>query len=355
VKRLACALALVVASLVSVGDAATSAAAGTPPLNGRILFVRCARHCQLYTVNPDGTALHRITSEGDNGDADWSPDGTKIAYASTRSGDLTIWISRADGSHARQLTPNRRGSDDLWPRFTPDGRRVLFVNCEGGDCDGGIGSVRLDGSRLHLVTPNSHSSYNLADQSPDGSRMTYMRWHVDGVKMGIYVSDADGSNEQRVSPPLLQGWLPDWSPTGDRIVFASQVFFDRPSPVLYSVQPDGTGLQQLTTPGFPHADWAPAYSPDGTMLVFNSDRGYDDLCCGDLYTMDADGGPASAIPLPFDAYDPRWGTAPLQASATSTAAARRGSGMGTICRTTPFAVRLVPGTCSTGRLSSSRP
>ena len=124
--------------------------------------------------------------------------------------------------------------------------------------------------------------------------------------------------------------------------------------MLYSVRPDGTDLQQLTKPGFPHADWAPAYSPDGTMLVFNSDVAYDDLCCGDLYTMDADGGPRSAIPLPFDAYDPRWGTAPLQAATASSTAVRTGSDMRTICRAIPFAVRLMPGTCSSGFSSSRR-
>ena len=47
---------------------------------------------------------------------------------------------------------------------------------------------------MHVVTPNSHDSYNNPEPSPDGARMAYMRWHVDGVKMAIYVSSADGSD-----------------------------------------------------------------------------------------------------------------------------------------------------------------
>jgi hypothetical protein len=77
------------------------------------------------------------------------------------------------------------------------------------ECDGGIASVRTDGTRFRLVTPNSGTSYNLADQSTAGGRMTYMRWHVGGVKMAIYVSRADGANERRITPPRLQGWFPD--------------------------------------------------------------------------------------------------------------------------------------------------
>lgn len=304
--------------LVLGGGPATSA--GAAPSNGRILFTRCsdATGCQIYTANPDGSALRRVTTEGDNFLGDWSPDGTRITYASTASGDLAIWIAHADGSNARQLTPDDPDSDSLWPRFAPGGRRILFTNCLGENCDGGIASVRIDGTQLHLITPNSGDSYNLADLSPSGARMTYMRWHVDGVKMAIYVSDADGSGERRVSPPSLQGWMPDWAPRGGTILFASEIFFDRPAPSLYSVRPDGDDLRAVTHPPFPHADWAGSYSPDATQIIFNSDRRYADFCCGDLFTMDADGGNLHRIRLPFDAYDPRWGTAPALRVGSST-------------------------------------
>ncbi len=242
---------------------------------------------------------------------DWSPDGTKITYIGTASGDLAVWLVNADGTHPEQLTRNDPHSDDFWPRFAPGGRRVLFTNCLGGDCDGGIASVRTDGTHYRLVTPNSGESYNLADQSTPGGRMTYMRWHVDGVKMAIYVSRADGSNEQRITPPRLEGWFPDWSPAGREILFADEVFFDRPSPSLWTVRPNGHRLRALTHPPLPHSDWDGAYSSDGTKVLFDSDRRYDDFCCGDLFTVDSDGGNLQRIHLPYDAYDPRWGTDPL--------------------------------------------
>ncbi len=254
---------------------------------GRILFTHCEdpSGCQIYTANPDGSALEQVTSGEDSFQGDWSPDGERIAYVSFTSGDAAIWIADADGSDPQQLTPDDSDSDNFWPRFTPDGAWILFTNCFGFDCDGGISAVRPDGTGMHAITPNSHDSYNIADLAPSGSQMAYMRWHVDGVKMAIYVSSADGSNERRVSPPRLQGWGPDWSPTGERIAFASEVFMDRPAPSLFTVLPTGLGLQALTHPPFPHADVWPAYSPDGQQVIFESDRRYGDFCCHDLFVV----------------------------------------------------------------------
>jgi TolB protein len=313
VRRLGALLAVALAA----GPLLSGLGGGLPvhaaTLNGRILFTRCddARGCQIYTANPDGTAIRRVTSGGDSFQADWSPDGRRIAYVSTLSGDLAVWLANAGGTHAMQLTPNDPNSDNFWPRFAPGGRRILFANCLGQDCDGGIGSVRTDGTHFRLVTPNSGTSYNVADPSPRGGRIAYMRWHVGGVKMAIYVSRADGSHDRRITPPRLQGWFPDWSPAGHRVVFADEVFWDRPSPSLWSVRPNGTDLQPLTDPPLPHSDYDPAYSSDGTKILFESDRRYDDVCCSDLYTIDAGGGNMQRIHLPYDAYDPRWGTAPL--------------------------------------------
>lgn len=284
------------------------------PANGRILFTHCEDPggCHIYTANPDGSAVDQVTEGADSFQGDWSPDGKQIAYAGLGSGDQTIWIVDADGTGAHQLTPDDPDSDDLWPRFTADGKWILFTNCQGDDCNGGISAVRPNGTGLHHVTPNSHDSYNLADRAPGGSRMVYQRWHVGGVKMAVYVSDAQGRHQHRITPPRLQAWWPDWSPAGRRIAFTSQVFGDRPSPRIFTVRPNGSHLRQLTHTSRAHADVSPAYSPNGRRIVFASDRRYDDFCCNDLFIVDAAGGPVKRVHLPFDAYEPRWGAAALE-------------------------------------------
>jgi hypothetical protein len=101
---------------------------------------------------------------------------------------------------------------------------------------------------------------------------------------------------------------------------------DRPAPSLFTVLPTGSGLQALTHPPFPHADVWPAFSPDGQQVIFESDRRYGDFCCHDLFVVAASGGTPRRVHLPFDAYEARWGTAPIQTEATRTIEARRLAG-----------------------------
>src|SRR5262245_15419097 len=55
-----------------------------------------------------------------------SPDGSRVAYVSTQSGNGQIWVSNADGSGARQLTNNT--STNFWPFWSPDGRSIAFLD-----------------------------------------------------------------------------------------------------------------------------------------------------------------------------------------------------------------------------------
>lgn len=301
-------LAVVVACLAAGGD---PAAAGTGT-DTRIAFVHCPHRCQVFAADPDGSSIVRVTRAGGSGafDPDWSPSGSRIAFDSDESGRSNIWIVHADGTHERRLTHVEPNHNAYWPAFSSNGRWVIYTDCAFADCDGGISKVRVDGTHQQVITPNAGPSYNDASPSPDAALLAYQRWHLGGITSAIYVSNANGTHERRLTPSRLLAFTPEWRPDGRRIAFASNLYGDRPRGSIYTMAQNGTGLKRVTTPPYPSSDSSPSYAPAGDRIVFESDRSYPDQCCHSLFIVNADGTGLVAVPLPWDAYSPSWGAAP---------------------------------------------
>jgi Tol biopolymer transport system component len=126
------------ACLVSLVWAAP-AAATFPGTNGRIAFSEgdifpegdTSVHSQVFTIDPSGGEVTELTHVPKNRSAalpDWSPDGSRIAFQSNRSGDFGIWVMNADGSGQTRLT-GRGGFGDFYPSWSPDGRRIVYSHC----------------------------------------------------------------------------------------------------------------------------------------------------------------------------------------------------------------------------------
>src|SRR5205814_9520420 len=86
----------------------------------------------------------------------------------------------------------------------------------------------------------------------------------------IYVMNADGSGQRRLTRNPAKDVSPAWSPDGRRIAFARDRGSTKPSSDIYVMNADGSRLRRLTRS--PANDVSPAWSPNGRKIVFVSDR-----------------------------------------------------------------------------------
>jgi TolB protein len=325
---------LVLAALVGLSLLPGASARATfPGTNGRIVFADQFVN-QIFAVNPDGTGLVQLTPPGEY--ASWpasSPDGKHVAFTSTRSGSLRLWIMNADGSHQRMVADERHRVSQHNPAYTPDGTRLVYTRCvEGVAC--AIYSIGVDGTHRRSLTPLQGPPIEVFDFYPSvspGGRIAFTRFdqNVNGIVAQVYVMRSDGSAVHAVSPARLEGLAPDWSPDGRWIAFTSDCC--RLGSNIYVMDPHGTDVQRLTREAYPNNGTFPSYSPEGDQIAFVSDRRYDDFCCSDLFVMEANGEQEALISTGLvGVYDPSWATAvPLASGASVALAPRAGSVAGT--------------------------
>lgn len=270
--RLAGITVLVVITLSCQTTSEVPPAAGREDLGeGRIVFASDRdRNYEIYTANPDGTDLRRITnSESMDVNPCWSPDGQRFAFAS----DGAIWIMDTDGGNKAKLTQSR--NLNVEPAWSPDGSRIAFVSLRDGDPE--IFVMDIDGTDVTNLTDNdSHDSWPA--WSPDGQRIAFES-NRDGDSE-IYVMSADGTDVGRLTRSPGKEMGPAWSPDGNQIAFRSARDGDHE---IYLMAADGSDQTRLTrSPGL---DTEPTWSPDGNRIVFTSERDGRQQ----LYSMKADG------------------------------------------------------------------
>jgi len=259
---------------------------------------------QEFVMNIDGTGLHRVSSgKGRTTCGYFYDDDRSIFYSTTQHAgaacplrpdyskgyvwalyDYDIYIANADGSGARRISNNPYY--DAEGTLSPDGKTIVFTSLRNGDLD--IYTMSVDGSHLkRLTTTLGYDGGPFF--SPDGKQIVYRAWHpqtaadssdyrsliaqnlVRPVRMDIWVMDADGSHQRRVTDLGGASFAPYFHPDGKRIMFASNYKNPRSRNFdLYLVNADGSGLEQITTNV--EFDAFPMFSPDGRHLVWASNR-----------------------------------------------------------------------------------
>jgi Tol biopolymer transport system component len=309
-------IALVVAFALATPVVPRAAAAGRLP--GRIVFSRLeADGYHLYSVRPDGNGLTQLTSgPGDDTEPDVSRDGRIVfsrGWGSVPRGPyLQLYIREPNGAtHAVFASPSPTA--DYFPRWSPDGRRIVFTRASpGGELGGPVSAdaridlVNADGRGLRQLTAASRGSF--ATWSPDGRHIVFLAAAPEANPVLFTMDVARPAVVRRLT--RKDGYQPSWSRDGRLIAFTAKR--DAGTWQVYVIGSDGRHERRLTySPG--HDDKFPSWSPDGRDIVFESTR--DNPCPGStasaycrparLYLMRADGkrqrpitsGPADSYPV----------------------------------------------------------
>ena len=148
----------------------------------------------------------------------------------------------------------------------------------------GIYTMNADGTDLRAVATGGYDSEE-PDWSPDGRQIAFTSNRVEGrnqigLWFQIYVMNADGSDQHRISSGIGNDASPSWSPDGTTIAFDSDANNDAE---IYVVRADGSAQRDLTNS--PAGEYDPVWSPDGTKIAFISDR----AGALDIWAMNSDG------------------------------------------------------------------
>jgi TolB protein len=319
-------ISLATLTLVAIPVASAQAASKKPTRvqNGRILFQRVVGQShQLFSIRPDGTGVRQLTRGAMRSwHGSWSPDGSKIVFARTPTApgvDLgTIFTMRAGGGGERSLTGGLAavGRFGEAPSFSPDGRLIAFDSYRLSPFDDGVWVMRADGSHRRRVTRNPGQTGPMSCAcdfqprfSPDGRRIVFQR-DLTYDRAAIYVVNVDGSGLRRLTPWALDAGSPDWSPDGTRIAYSSywELHAGHPSE-LYTIRPDGHGARQLTHHRNANDHSAfPTWSPDGKRIAFTRLQ-LSGTASIDLFVMRAQGGRARRLTHGPASVSLDWGTA----------------------------------------------
>ncbi len=228
--------------IVQLTNDGVNAFSSWSPDNSKLVF---SSGGYLYVMNADGSGRTQLAGYAPGGVQsipDWSPDGAKIVFQINMGSyqGQEIFIVNADGTNLQQLTADI-GRDNHSPTWLPDSSQIVFTSRRGPVNDGDIWIMLADGTDQHIIMPDNDWPDSLPSMSPDGTRVAFAS-RRDG-NWEIYVMDADGSNQTRLTYSSGRDTWPRWSPEGTRIAFQSDRDGNNEIYVMYA---DGSHQTRVT-------------------------------------------------------------------------------------------------------------
>lgn len=224
-----------------------------------------------------------------------------ISFLTTRDGNFEIYSMNADGTNPINLSNNK--AVDFWSSWSPDGKQILFYT----NRDGNNEIYRMDADGKNPVNISNHPSPDyLPEWSPDGKKIVFTS-ERDHEEREIYTMNADGTHVVRLTTNELYEEVPTWSIDGNKILFTRQIIEMKDTTStnngeIFILDANGKNEKRLTNKkGF---DSGAKFSPDGKRIAF---YGPNENKNSEIFVMNADG--SNIINLtqdPLEDYSPSW-------------------------------------------------
>lgn len=258
---------------------------------------------EIWLWTGDGQPDQQVTHLGARTEAySWSPDGTQLAVAASTRGTFDIYLVDVAGGRQTRLTTH--DDYEVYPQFTPDGSRILFVRLNQDWTDHTVVSIAPDGSDERILERDTdffdyhygrEFGYPLVSPPgcPAGSVFLF-RSHRNGWE-NIWVANVDGSGEARpLAPSSADQYDAAWSPDGSKVAYVEN---SDGTLAIRIAEPDGAGAVDGFSPRL-GCYTKPSWSPDGRKLAFLAST---PTCPNALWVIDTETGERRQLTFPVPA------------------------------------------------------
>ena len=292
-RLLAICLGPVVAAAVLVAQPAQLSDAARPPEPHSAIVATSLLGGATHL--PDGSVRAELPwlLPGD-GDPAVSPDGSRLAFSSARTGNREIYVADTTTGELRRLTASRT-LDDRKPAWSPDGRRIVWqTGAAGRDAD--LFVMRADGLGKRPLAVAAGDDIDPA-WSPDGTRIAFASNRSGGYDLWL-VPSAGGEATPLLDLPGATR-APAWSPDGRQLAYSGT---SGGGASIWILRLDPLATRRITNSS--HEDLNPDWSPAGGRLTFTrADRGH-----SRTWVIRARNGVARPVAGTEGDVDPVWST-----------------------------------------------
>ena len=203
---------------------------------------------------------------------------------------MDIFSAKRDGSNLKQLTDTP--GYDAEASYSPDGTRIVFCSLRDAYPKSGLSPQELKQlevdpayfGEIYIMNADGSNQHRLTDKpgydggpffTPDGQHIVWRHFTPDGSKSDIYTMRTDGSRVRRLTDFDSMSWAPYFHPSGAYVIFASNKFgFSNFELFLVDAAGRHEPIRVTHTDGF---DGLPVFSPDGNTLCWTSNRNSQDV------------------------------------------------------------------------------